>query len=205
MMMMRRQSRFNRRVYRAIHPEFKLETGFVTTSVGLYNNYHSTCLNVIDQGDGQDQRSGNRVCIKQIKIRLQVYLSGSNTADYNAFRVLIVKFKPADNRGNPDLSDILNFGNSGGNHMTAFRNLPYIKQFKVIKDTGVKKIGAVGGLKPHMTFNWYIKANSVSIYTDSSSSPDDISQNLYALYMYSDQGENWPNIYLEYNTRFLDC
>jgi len=201
-----RINRFNRRVYRAIHPEFKIKTAFYSGSIGTYNaSALIKCLNETSQGDGADTRTGNRILVKMIKIRFQIYLSGASTSDFNAFRIMIVKYKPANEYGSPLINDVLDMGNSGGNHLGAFRRLDTSNQYKIIKDTGLKKIGGVGGLKPQMYFEWYLKMNTVTVYSQNGGTDADISQNLLAFYCWTDQGANYPEYYMDYNIRFIDC
>lgn len=205
-MKMRRVSRFAKKVYRAIHPEFKKKTDETDGSMGIYDSApFYQCLNILAQGNQYYQRVGNKINVKSIYVRVTVNMITENTLDYNFYRVLIVRNKFAENSGTCPIADILDFNSSGGNHMNAFRYIPYLKNFKVIKDTYCRTLGKVGGLKKTHTWNWYIKQNIVCTYNQAENLATDISLNSYWLIAYASEGANYPEIQVDYSLSYLDC
>lgn len=205
MMKKRRFNRFAKRVYRVIHPEFKLWADNVTGSAGIYDSgVFSKMINIISLGTDQGKRIGNKINIKSIKLRIRIDFNTASENDYAQYRILVVKDKFPDNNGISDINKILDFDNSGSTHMNAFRNLAYFKNYKVLKDTYCKTVGIVGGLVPTHTWNWYLKVNSVTTYTASQELASDISINGYVVYVFADQGGNYPNVSLDYSVRYID-
>lgn len=205
-MKIRRYNRFAKRVYRVIHPEWKLRQFNNTGTVGIYDSgFFVQCLNTLQIGLENNERIGNKVNFKSIKVRVKIEKATGNESNYNQYRLFLVKFKTQQNNANINPNQILDFNTSGDTHINAYRNLGYMKAIKVIKDTNAKTLGTLGGLKPVHTWNWYLKTNTVTTYTADSYDPTDIAINGFWLVCYADQAVNPPNISVDVSSRFIDC
>lgn len=202
----KKNNRFARRVYRVIHPEFKVISQGVTGNAGIYDSgQYYKCLNIVTVGNDNSTRVGNKITIKSIKIRLQISQNAENTSAYNIYRAMVVRNKFPDNSGICNIAEVLDFDLSGGNHMNAFRNLDFYKNYKVLKDTYARYIGDTGNYVPSHTWNWYIKQNVVPTYNATVGVAADISLNSYWVIVYADQGANYPDVQLDYSVRYIDC
>lgn len=206
MMKKRRFNRFAKRVYKVIHPEFKIHSDNVTGDAGIYDsNPYAFALTRITIGTLNTERNASKINIKSIKLRIAVRMNTENTADYNQYRILIVKNKFPENAGLSLLSNILDFDNSGDTHMNAYRNIAYYKNYKVMKDTNVKTLGTIGNLVPIHVWNWYFKVNSVTTYTANQGTDTDVSMNSYEVHIFADQGAHYPQVSMDYSVRYIDC
>lgn len=205
-MKIKKYNRFAKRVYRVIHPEWKLRQYNTTGTVGIYDSgYFTSCLTSLAQGIENYERVGNKVNFKSIKVRVKIEQANGNESNYNQYRLLLVKYRTQQGSGTIDLANIYDFTTSGDTHINAYRNLSWLKAIKVIKDTNAKTLGRVGGLKAVHTWNWYLKTNTVTTYQQDSGDPNDIQMNGFWLLCYADQAANPPNISIDVSSRFIDC
>jgi len=206
-MIYRARSRFARKVYKVIHPEFKYVRKNYSGSVGTYaaESYAIKAFNIMQVGPSYNNRIGNKITAKQLAIRLTVSYNTASTADAQLFRVMLFKFKNPEGGGLPGIDYFIDATDSASPYLQAFRNITFIKDIKILKDTGTKMVGEQGGVRPFMVFQWYLKMTSVIQYGGNEGDATDIVSNLYGILLYGDSGENYPQYNLDYTFRYIDC
>ena len=123
----------------------------------------------INQGDGINDRSGNRICIKSIEFRARVARDATAVASTDIPRIIIFKWLPDDAVDAPtDMTDILEDDTNAFNvsplHQTAVKR----KKFKILLDTTFDLGVAAGTTATYgnairstrwITRKWYPKGN----------------------------------------------
>lgn len=206
--------KFFKKVQRAIHPEFKKYVSNNANSLGTYTSsiMYFEFLGQIGRGNLIYSRIGNRITMKSFKIRITIEQSSANTSRTNFYRYLILWRVNTENEGSILLSDILDLADSNVGTLwglQAYRNTDYYKNFKVLYDSGINKLGNTGNLTPVHFKQHYFKMNKVITY-DSTTEDNDgtaasVSRNQLWIVGFADQSENYPSFIFDYVLSYIDC
>lgn len=204
-MIYRARNRFAKKVYRAIHPEFKAKREYFSNSMGTYASPSVLVFNNLLQNDTTTGRVGNRVCFKQFMLRFYIRFNISQADNDSLFRIILFKDRFPEGGGVPDLESIIYIGDGSPPNLNNFRNLDYTKRIKILKDTGVLNVGHVGSAPPTRKFLWKFNMNMVTVYDGDLGDSTDIYNNLIGMYLWTNEAENFPSYIIAYSLRWIDC
>lgn len=145
----------------------------------------------ITQGDSNSQRDGNKITVKSIQFKAQIYRT--NTQDANT-RVVLAKWFNPDPGVNPATTELMLTGGSIFSLVKAGT-----AQFKILFDKHFNELTADS---PTRTINFYKKMNSDTHY--SSNAATAWTKNQYILFLISDQATDSPTINFQCRFRFID-
>jgi len=187
-----------RLIKRTIKPELKLlfpdpPVGSVT-STPVY-----TPLNDIPLGTGFNQRVGQQVACKSIRIHFQLSRNASSAVAFNRVRLMLVWFKQPDGYA---LTDNELFGAASTGDIDRFTDWSGRKTFKVLYD----KVYALTEQYPVRTIRIAKKLTGVTEFDDSISGGGLIQTGALYMVSMSDVASNPPAIALPYGRLFYtDC
>lgn len=195
---------------RVIRPEFKMFGVDNVGNLGTFNGSTNVLImSQILQGDGANERNGNRICVKGIYIRFTVEYNVASSLQYQPFRLQLVR-------------DVTNgtgtSGLNGSTYMTGCTNaddvIAYMmpvqtKRYEIVKDSGVQFVANSHAYHPFVYYNtWYANPNKIIQYNASTGAGTDVTGNQYILVMYTTtDAATDDKPYFEYNirVRYIDC
>jgi len=187
-----------RLIKRTIKPELKLlypdpPFGSVT-STAVY-----TPLNDVALGTGFQNRVGQQIACKSIRVHFQLSRNPSSAVAFNRVRLMLVWFKQPDGYA---LSDNELFGAGSSADIERFTDWSSRKTFKVLYD----KVYALTELYPVRTIRIAKKLTGLTEFDDSTSGAGLIQTGALYMVSFSDVATNAPTIAQPYGRLFYtDC
>ncbi|UYD39136.1 MAG: capsid protein [Wigfec virus K19_668] len=170
------------------HPH---ETNYNITPDQTTGNF--TCLNLIAQGDGTADRTGNR--IKMFSTNANIRVTINSLASNTCVRIIMFMDRQA-NGSVPALSELLNNGATIANY-----NHDYAQRFPILAD---RKVNLSISGKQETTLRIYRKLGMHTDYDGATASAGDIVTNSLYIFIISDEGTNTPTVVVRNQLLFVD-
>lgn len=190
-----------------------LDTAPSSTSPALY---HITSLNNLAQGDAEDARTGNKICLKKVNLRIKVSVdpnsdaSNANiVADAHEYRVILY-LDTSPNGAAPAWGDMFDTNPSNDGQLYDFNKIAGCDRFKILSDQFIRvppSFVTYDGTNFHSYGNFKFFKCSIPLncpiwFSDSTSNLTAIQKNNVGIWICSDASNTaYPNMKFSYRSR----
>lgn len=113
-------------------------------SSGSPSLYHITSLNNIAQGDAEDGRTGNKICLKKVNLRIKVAIDPNSDAsnaniiaNAHLFRVILY-MDTSPNGAAPVWGDMFDVNPANGGQLYDYNKIANTDRFKILSDQFIR-------------------------------------------------------------------
>lgn len=216
------KKKFENRVFGVMHPEFKVfnNDGAFTAATGIGGASSSSTISTlllpqITQGDGSNNRSGNRILVKGFYFKFYMFSNQNSSAvSIQTFRLVVVRdYSNQNGAAAFNASTLFNIPSTNSYTEMAYQFPSTSKYWEIIFDTGVQTLarplnlvqsGSQTGDISHYFKSFYYSKPFVVVYDASTGAVSDVTQNMIYVIAWSSYAFA-PLLYWTTRVRFIDC